>query len=74
VNGYELLGHFPVAEEVWWEEYYGPLEDRIQALQVLYKEEREACEFLQREQQEVDLYKKYSDWYGSAFFLMRKSD
>jgi ubiquinone/menaquinone biosynthesis C-methylase UbiE len=72
-QGYELLGHFPVPEETWWLDYYHPLEERIRELQGKYAKDRGARAILDREQREVDLYKKYSEWYGSAFFVMRKS-
>jgi len=71
-QGYKLLGHFPVPEETWWLDYYRPLEERIRELQGKYAKDRAAQAFLDREQREVDLYKKYSRWYGSAFFVMRK--
>jgi ubiquinone/menaquinone biosynthesis C-methylase UbiE len=72
-QGYELLGHFPVPEETWWRDYYRPLEERIRELQRKYAKDRAAQAILDREQREVDLYKKYSQWYGSAFFVMRKT-
>ena len=71
-QGYDLLGHFPVPEETWWVDYYRPLEERIRELQGEYARDRGARAILDREQREVDLYKKYSHWYGSAFFVMRK--
>jgi ubiquinone/menaquinone biosynthesis C-methylase UbiE len=70
--GYELIGHFPLPEDLWWLDYYGPLEERIRGLREKYAEDREALRILDEEQREVDLFKKYSKWYGSAFFVMQK--
>lgn len=70
--GYKVLGHFPLPEDAWWEEYYHPLEERINELKVKYKNDRDALRILDSEQEEIDLYKKYSEWYGSVFYIMQK--
>lgn len=70
--GYELVGHFMLPENVWWIEYFGPLEKRILALREKYAGDCEALVVLDREEREVGLFKKYSAWYGSGFLVMRK--
>ena len=70
--GYELVGHFMLPENVWWIEYFGPLEERILALRKKYAGDCEALVVLDREEREVDLFKKYPAWYGSGFFVMQK--
>lgn len=70
--GYEILGHFPLPEDAWWKEYYHPLEKRIGQLRTRYREDPEALRILDTEREEIDLYKKYSEWYGSVFYVMQK--
>jgi ubiquinone/menaquinone biosynthesis C-methylase UbiE len=70
--GFELIDHFLVPESVWWHDYYGPLETLILQLREKYAMDQEALRVLEKEQREVDLYRKYSKWYGSAFYVMRK--
>ena len=70
--GYDVLGHFPLPEDAWWEEYYHPLGNRLNQLREKYKDDPEALEILDTEQEEIDLFKKYSEWYGSVFFVMKK--
>ena len=70
--GYAPVGHFALPEDAWWKEYYGPLEVRIRELRESYAGDSEALAVLDREQREVDLFKKHQKWYGSAFFVMRK--
>lgn len=70
--GYELLGHFTVTEETWWREYYEPLEKRIQELRVKYSDDPEALAVLDKEQREVEMFKKNPETYGSVFFVMQK--
>ncbi len=69
---YDLLGHFPLPDDAWWIEYYGPLEERIQMLMQKYQDDEQALKVLDDEQKEIEMYKKYSTWYGSIFFVMQK--
>jgi len=68
--GYELLGQFTVTEEMWWRDYCEPLEKRILELRKKYIDNPEALVVLEKEQQEVDMFKR--DPTGSVFFVMRK--
>jgi SAM-dependent methyltransferase len=70
--GYELIGHFPLPEDAWWIEYYGPLEDRLVKLREKYAGNQDALEYLETEQEEIDMYKKHNEWYGSVFYILRK--
>ncbi|CAF4035879.1 unnamed protein product [Rotaria sp. Silwood2] len=40
--GYELIDSFVLAEDDWWNEYYGPMEQRIHELKLKYKGHQEA--------------------------------
>jgi SAM-dependent methyltransferase len=70
--GYDLLGQFTLPQDAWWTEYYGPLEDRIRALRNKYAGDTEALATLDEEQREIDMFRKYNQWYGSVFFVMQK--
>jgi ubiquinone/menaquinone biosynthesis C-methylase UbiE len=71
--GYVVIGHFSLPEDAWWEEYYGPLEERIRTVREKYKDDSDALAELDKGQEEIDLYRKYSQWYGSVFYIMQKS-
>jgi ubiquinone/menaquinone biosynthesis C-methylase UbiE len=70
--GYILLGQFTLPEDAWWIEYYSPLEERIKILREKYNNDAKALAILDNEQREIDMYKKYYQWYGSVFFVMQK--
>lgn len=72
--GYTLVGYFLLPEDFWWHEYYEPLQARILKLQRRYATDPEALTILDRQQQEVDLYRRNARWYGSAFFVMQRGD
>jgi ubiquinone/menaquinone biosynthesis C-methylase UbiE len=68
--GYEAIGHFTLPEDAWWIEYYGPLEARIKELREKYADDPKALEVLDGESEEIEMYKKHSNWYGSVFFCL----
>jgi len=69
--GYRLIGHFLLPESAWWEHYYVPMEERLRALRGAYAEDPEALAMVELHEREIDLYRKYSDWYGYVFYVMR---
>lgn len=70
--GYVPLGHFLLPEDVWCTEYYEPLEKRINELRTKYSDNPKALKILDKEQQEIDMFKKNPEKYGSVFFVMQK--
>ncbi len=69
-TGYGDIGHFPLPESAWWN-YYHPVEERISLLREKYKADTEALDVIEKEQKEIDLYRKYSEYYGYVFYLAR---
>ena len=70
--GYRALGHFPLPEDAWWVDYYSPLEKRLLDLRKKYSDDPKALEVLGAEQAEIEMLRKYNEWYGAVFFVMRK--
>jgi ubiquinone/menaquinone biosynthesis C-methylase UbiE len=70
--GYDLLGHFTLSEDIWWIEYYGPLEKRINEIRIKYIDEPKALLELDKEQREIDMFKENPGRYGSVFFVMQE--
>jgi ubiquinone/menaquinone biosynthesis C-methylase UbiE len=70
--GYDVAGYFTLPEDTFWTEYYAPLEQRIQAFRQKHTNDPRVLEVLSKEQQEIDLSRKYHQWYNSAFLVMQK--
>ena len=70
-TGYRHIGHFTIPESAWWNDYYNPIEKRLAKLQERYRTNLEAMGVLEMEQKEIDLYRKYSKYYGYVFYLMQ---
>jgi SAM-dependent methyltransferase len=70
-TGYRHVGHFTIPESAWWNEYYNPVEKRLAVLREKYRANIEAMDVLGMEQKEIDLFRKYSNFYGYVFYVMR---
>ena len=72
-SGYSAVGHFIIPERGWWKDYYNPLTDRISKLRKKYINNKEANDGMDNTLREIELYKRYSDYYGYVFYIMKKS-
>jgi len=70
--GYKLLRHFLLPEDAWWDLYYTPLEKQLKKAEVKYKDDPKAIEMINEEYREIELFRKYNQWYGSVFYVMQK--
>lgn len=70
---YEVLDYFVLPESAWWNQYYHPLEDRLQAFRGKYSADQGKIDVVESVQTEINIYQRYSDYYGYVFFLMRRS-
>jgi ubiquinone/menaquinone biosynthesis C-methylase UbiE len=73
-SGYALLGHFTLSAEIWWQEYYGPLEERIRELRAKYRNDPRALAVLDAEHREAEMVKRSPERYASVFFVLQKSE
>jgi len=72
--GYKEIGYFLLEEKAWWDDYYNPLEKRIQKLRQKYRDDKEALLQLDEESYEISLYRRFSEWYSYVFYIMKKQD
>ena len=72
-SGYDVVGHFTLPESAWLGSYYNPLEKRLQSLRKKYATEPTRIEMIDSAQMEIDIYRKYSSYYGYVFFLMQQN-
>ena len=67
--GYREVGHFSLPPASWWSDYYTPIEARLPGLRKAYHNVPEALDALDATQKELEMYRKYSDWYGYVFYV-----
>ena len=72
LGGFELLGHFTLPDEAWWDDFLLPMEQRIMTLRQTYANDAEALAVLDPLAQEPDMHRRYSDYYAYEFFVVRR--
>ena len=70
--GYKVVGHFILPESAWLVTFYRPLEDRLRSLREKYVADPDRIEVIESIQMEIDIYRKYSIYYGYVFYLMQR--
>ena len=70
--GYQIIESFQLPGEGWTNEYYAYLEPLIHKSIEEFQNQPELMGLLNALQTEIDMYKKYGDYYGYAFYVMKK--
>jgi SAM-dependent methyltransferase len=69
--GYERVGHFPLPASSWWDDYYRPLEAKVAAFREGHAGEADAQALADQVAREIDVWRRFSEFYGYEFFVMR---
>lgn len=70
--GFELLDEFVTPDSSWWDPYYGPLEARLVEYRGRLAGDPEKLELVEWIQGEIDVRRKYGEYYGNVFFSLRR--
>jgi hypothetical protein len=70
-RGWSVLGHFDLPAEAWRDEFYDPMERRIDALRATYADDPEALAVLDEIAAEPEMHRSSSHHYGYTFFVCR---
>lgn len=70
--GFSLRGHFTLPDEAWWDDFYTPMERRIEVLRGKYAGNAEALAILDQLAHEPEMHRRYSDYYAYEFFVARR--
>lgn len=71
-HGFELIGHFTLPDEAWWNDFYTPMQRRIEELRGKYANDAEALAVLDQLAQEPEMHRRYTDCYAYEFFVVRR--
>ncbi|MGF1477531.1 MAG: class I SAM-dependent methyltransferase [Geminicoccaceae bacterium] len=69
--GYEIVGGFELPDSDWWDDYYSPMEAKLQTLEETYWGQPKAAIPLNEARQEIDIRRRYPDKYAYRFFAAR---
>jgi len=70
--GYDLIDYFILDQDVWWTEYYVPLQKLIEKMRPRCAGDPNALVLIDRNQHEIDMFKVAPERYHSTCFIMRK--
>jgi len=68
--GLDILGDFVLPESAWWNDYYGPLEARLDQLEPKYAGNAVAAPILAMHRDELAMFREFSSYYGYVFFVL----
>jgi hypothetical protein len=60
-------------DEAWWDDFYAPMERRIETLRSTYAGDIEALAALDEVAQEPEMHRRHSAYYAYEFFVARPS-
>ncbi|OFX83368.1 MAG: hypothetical protein A2W99_11830 [Bacteroidetes bacterium GWF2_33_16] len=69
--GYEIIDSFSLSANGWMNNYYYPLEKNVYKARKKYINNSEALNIINGVQIEIDLFKKYADYYGYMFYVIQ---
>jgi SAM-dependent methyltransferase len=70
--GFEQLGHFTLPDEAWWNDFYTPMQYRIEELRGKYANDKEVSTVLDQLAQEPEMHRCHSEYYAYEFFVARR--
>ncbi|KXX68553.1 class I SAM-dependent methyltransferase [Flammeovirga sp. SJP92] len=70
--GYQPVGYFPLREESWMNNYYGPIEDRFASFLEDKSHSEKAVNLVAQEKGEIEMYQKFKDYYSYGFYIAKK--
>ncbi len=71
-GGWSVLGHFDLPDQAWWDDFYAPMEQRIEVLRSKYADDADALAVLDELAAEPQMHRDNAQHYGYAFFVARR--
>jgi SAM-dependent methyltransferase len=68
-----LVDHFTLPDEAWWDDFYTPMERRIEELRSKFGHDAAARSVLDQLAREPELHRRNSDYYAYEFFVVHRA-
>jgi len=69
---FRLISNFTLPKSSWLESFYLPMQEELIRLNEKYQDNELALGIFEEMKNEINLYKKFSDFYGYEFFIMQR--
>jgi ubiquinone/menaquinone biosynthesis C-methylase UbiE len=70
---YMVVGSFKLPSSSWWDNYYLPIQAKLPQLRAKHQSYPDAMAYLDGEEREMEKFRRYSDYYGYAFYVLKKT-
>lgn len=70
--GFKKIDYFSLPRQSWWNDYYLPIMKKIEEISLEYAGDKNAKEIFDIFYLEMDMHRKYSEFYGYGFYIMQK--
>ena len=71
---YRVIASFPLPASAWWDEYYEPMLTRIEDLRSRFPDDPRAIEVVTVAETEIDKFRRFSDCYSYAFYIVQPTE
>ncbi len=71
-NGFTPAGYFILPPESWMQNYYQPMEKRLEDFLARHNHAEMAVKLVEAEKEEIRKYQQYQDYYSYGFYVARK--
>lgn len=68
--GYRVVDSFVLPSKSWWDNYYTPIEAKLPLVREKYKDDKESLPFVAFTETDIEVSRKYSDYYGYIFCIL----
>lgn len=72
--GYELIDYFILSEDIWWSQYFLPLDKKLHEIRAKDACDGKTAAEMDNDQREIDGFKENVERNRSVFFIMRKHE
>jgi len=72
--GYELTDYFILSEDIWWSQYFLPLDKKLHEIRAKHACDGNTAAEMDNDQREIDGFKENVERYRSVYFIMKKDE
>lgn len=69
--GYDTSAGFVMPPSAWWDDYLGPMQVRVEELRARLPDDPAAIEVADAAEAEIDVFRRFSDHFAYAFYVVR---
>ncbi len=71
--GYTILEQFKLLPEIWWNEYYAPLQKQIKTVKAMGSPGKKLTRKMEKAEREIKEFDPENDQFGSVFFILKRA-